>query len=286
MSAFAFETFDKWCFLDGDSNNWMGYLRGEDCISRDIVLNWSELLKFRANKFSKLGVSYYYLLAPNKERMFLDYVGCQGSDPLLSIKETIATILGDKYIDPTELLADIRECAYSKGDTHWTQYGAFKAYQVLMERIINDTGLGRMIDNSSFKFSDVSVKGDLFDKLKFGLNIVPHSVFTKDDLICINNNKINNIGNYIEFECPSAGSSTAVIFRDSFMSAMMPFIARSFGRTILYWQPNIDFSAIEEKKPDLVISEQTERFLVKVPDDVNGKSASEYISIKKVREKS
>ena len=47
----------------------------------------------------------------------------------------------------------------------------------------------------------------------------------------------------------------AVIFRDSFMSAMVPFLSEHFSRAVYMWQNDVDRDLVLRERPTLVILE-------------------------------
>jgi len=53
-----------------------------------------------------------------------------------------------------------------------------------------------------------------------------------------------------------------VVFRDSFAIALMKFLGCSFNRVVYVWQQNWDKRIIEREKPDIVIDEMLERFVI------------------------
>jgi len=60
---------------------------------------------------------------------------------------------------------------------------------------------------------------------------------------------------------PDAPIRRAVVFRDSFSMALVPFLSEEFGRAVYLWIQDFEPSVIEREKPDLVIQEYTERLL-------------------------
>ena len=82
------------------------------------------------------------------------------------------------------------------------------------------------------------------------------------------------------FENTNHSLPKAVIFGDSFSSQLIKFLAESFSRMVVVWQPNLDYSIILNEKPDIVISEQVERFLIKIPDDIHGASNQDRVELK------
>ena len=55
-------------------------------------------------------------------------------------------------------------------------------------------------------------------------------------------------------EGPAAGPR-ALMFRDSFGSAMIPFLSEHFSRAVYLWQTNFDPGQVTRERPDVVIQE-------------------------------
>src|SRR5437762_11055748 len=53
----------------------------------------------------------------------------------------------------------------------------------------------------------------------------------------------------------------AVIFRDSFVSRLVPFLSEHFSRAVYLWQNDFDAHAVEQEHPDIVIQEIVGRHL-------------------------
>ena len=52
-----------------------------------------------------------------------------------------------------------------------------------------------------------------------------------------------------------------LMFRDSFAIELIPYLSESFSRSVYVWANKVDFSMVDEEKPDLVILEMAERHL-------------------------
>jgi hypothetical protein len=66
-------------------------------------------------------------------------------------------------------------------------------------------------------------------------------------------------------EHPDTALPRAVIFRDSFATALVPLLAEHFRRSVYVWKNAFDTAVIEREKPDFVIHELVERCLVSGP---------------------
>ncbi|MFT3737780.1 MAG: hypothetical protein QM786_03400 [Breznakibacter sp.] len=56
-----------------------------------------------------------------------------------------------------------------------------------------------------------------------------------------------------------ANGLKVLIFRDSFCSALVPYLSESFGETFFFWTYEMDWSIINKIKPDLVVFQFVER---------------------------
>jgi len=65
------------------------------------------------------------------------------------------------------------------------------------------------------------------------------------------------------------GGATAVIFRDSFGEALIPWLSQAFGRAVWRWSYGFDEALIERERPMVVIQQFVERKLTTIgPDGV------------------
>ena len=62
-------------------------------------------------------------------------------------------------------------------------------------------------------------------------------------------------------EIPGSTLPRAVIFRDSFVSPLAPFLSEHFSRAVYLWQNDFDANVVLEEHPDVVIQEIVGRHL-------------------------
>jgi hypothetical protein len=155
---------------------------------------------------------------------------------------------------------------YHRTDTHWNDLGAWVGYQQILNAL-NVKGV-RPLPRTAFDERDVVTAGmDLAGMI--GLK----DVLTEDDLRLVprqpraarviepKNAEANLMYDRVVTEQPNRSLPRAVIFRDSFMSAMIPFLSEHFSRAVYLWQNNFDPMTIEQEKPDVVIQEWVGRHL-------------------------
>jgi hypothetical protein len=60
----------------------------------------------------------------------------------------------------------------------------------------------------------------------------------------------------------------AVVFRDSFGSALVPYLSEHFSRALYLWDSNVNPAVVAQEQPQVVIQEWAGRRLsMRLPDD-------------------
>lgn len=278
---------DGWLFLDSDTNDVMRQQRGELLFSEDQLRQWRRLLEERAVWLGQRGVPYYFLVPPNPQSVYPDKlpveIAPETPRPITQLIEYLrAAGPSTSLIYPLEHLAGRRdEHIYTETGTHWTDLGAFVAYEVLMDSIGDDKPV-RRLTAADVSFHENVAPGGLGRKLDpaeastqvYGAPIETAARMTLDNRIFLN-------GHRMDYECPVAGDTVCLVFGDSFAHMMLPFLAESFGRVVFAHLPTLDRELVTEMKPDIVVSILNERFLIKVPVDAGAKSLEECAAEKR-----
>ncbi|WP_147385815.1 tetratricopeptide repeat protein [Oleomonas cavernae] len=148
-------------------------------------------------------------------------------------------------------------------DSHWSEWGAYLAYRALIARIrryVPNTGLvepaaieWRM--RHSFGAMGVVMTPERSEQIAVAKLLKPRSRYVR-----IIQTEVRDACTVAEVDDPSL--PTAVMFRDSYATAMAPFLAESFRRIWLVSSPNaVLYDLVEREKPDVVIFERAERAL-------------------------
>ena len=64
---------------------------------------------------------------------------------------------------------------------------------------------------------------------------------------------------------PSGGLPRAVVFRDSFSNALIPYLSENFRRVLFVWTRDVEAKYVLREKPDIVIQEIAGRLLDRTP---------------------
>jgi hypothetical protein len=234
---------------------------------------WRLTLQHTQDWLDRRGIAYAFVLAPDKHWVYPGrmpaglnrHAGSARIDQLVDYLRLHSTV---HVVDVREAMVESAddERLYHLTDTHWNDRGAFVAYQQLMKQIGSPLALrphtlnemeARVIPRSGF---------DLARMIGLG------GVLVEQDL------QLEPLGGrrsrVVEPARPSralmhprvvtegpAGSPRAVVFRDSFGSAMIPFLSEHFGRVVYIWQNNFDPALVTAERPAVVIQEWVARHL-------------------------
>lgn len=178
---------------------------------------------------------------------------------------------------------------YHKTDTHWNAYGAFVAYQQIMQQLSKDLPdlQTKMLDDFNAK-KEIIEGQDLAGMMGLrnamyeqNLQLEPKEKCARSVEFKLDSDKWPTYppGHeaYVK-ECRNA-KLNLVFFQDSFGTGLAPFISEHFRQSVFIWDyPNrlIMTAAVRELHPDVVIEERVERHLkpmlpdFDVPSDLVG----------------
>ncbi len=162
---------------------------------------------------------------------------------------------------------------YNKTDTHWNELGAYYAYAEIMKVIAADFPSAAPDPLSAFDVYTRSVRGgDMANFLNADLDAVREDgvyVRSKKPLQSgINKDHSMNFENawfsdQHEFEINDASLPTMIMYRDSFSTNLMSFMAEKFSKSVFHtmWDYPEEYDLWAEMKPDYIIIERVERSL-------------------------
>lgn len=263
---------ENWLFLCDDTNRCVEQNQGVLRLSPEGLKRWLRTLESRFAMLKSKDIQYYFFVAPNKECVYSEKLpqGYQVSEKRIIHQLLIAASESGFHLHyPLELLKLYKNewLLYPKGNTHWNGMGAFIAYQYLINVVKKEYHVS-VLSWEDIYFEDIDTKEDLGNKLippridKFTWARVknPQAQIIYDNG-CTNSGRIQVSLN------KRSWLPTAVIFHDSFMEMMLPFFMESFGKIYFMHTPRVDYDVVDKIKPDIVISEMVERFLLQKPID-------------------
>jgi len=274
---------DGWLFLANDSNHVVRQHTGELRFTPRQLRDWQVTIESRVAWLEKLGIPYIFLVPPDAHSVYAEKLPDGLSRTKRRPVHDLIARLGasesfGRITYPIDRMrtAKKKRLVYSQTDSHWTGYGAFVGYRCLVDEI-QKTGVPfRELKPSDVSFREVEMVGGL------GYKVEPHQASTQifadvhdPQARCTSDNCVDGQGSLLTFECPSAPETTCVVFGDSFGFGLLSFLAEGFRRFVFALAMTLDHDLVRRERPDLVITLLTERFLIRVPDDVGGATLSE-----------
>jgi alginate O-acetyltransferase complex protein AlgJ len=202
------------------------------------------------------GIACVFIVVPNKETIYPEYL--PKSVRRFAPRTRLDQVVGAIGADSTIMLIDLRSpllqaknrCPYplySRGGTHWNQFGAFYAYQAVLARLsrffprlhphdLEDFDI--VVDRNSSEDHWLGLRENVSSRF----SLKPGRRRTRAD---------GEIGK-------------AVVIYDSSWDALEPFLSLHIRRMV---QEHVDLSRdrsrplLERERPDLVVYEMTERYL-------------------------
>jgi len=219
-------------------------------------------------------IAYVFTIAPDKHALYGEEVPTTISrlhDMSRADQLVVALLDRGLAIDmrPALWAAKERERIYHRTDTHWNDRGALVAYQ----QIVNAVHMRVPSTPPAWTRSDFTP----VERTREGMDLAGMMGLTRvlreEDLALVPNRPrrarviepsgagpMDEEGRLVTaIDDPSL--PRAVIFRDSFMSRLVPFLSEDFSRAVFLWQNDFDAEVIQKEHPDVVIQEIVGRHL-------------------------
>ena len=264
----------KWLFYTQD--NVIEDYRGLFPFSDAELAQWKNTLEQRKKWLAEQGIAYQCIIAPNKTSIYPEYlpdavIKFRYKTPLDQLVDYLSKNSSVQILDLRAKLSTQKKkgLLYYKTDTHWNERGAFIAYRAIIDQLrtffpqlkaieVHDLELGAQSYFSGDLASMLGLQNDYFEErpLYRLRRIQAHRVgsepkgFSQAPFTMVTKNQNN---------------PRAIVFRDSFASALVPFLSENFSSITYFWQrwdksvPIVQI--IEKEKPDIVLEEIVERFI-------------------------
>ena len=246
---------------------------------------WAATLQHTRDWLARRGITYLFVIAPDKHQVYPEFMPetIQRTAATSRTAQLVAHLHAHTTVPVLDLLPAMLEAKreariYHRTDSHWNDLGAFVATQTILERLreaAGDTLPGLApADRRDFIRSEARRPGlDLATML--GLESWVH----EDDLrlrarqpgyrvVEPEHPDPANIEGRLATLHTRAGLPRAVVFRDSFGSALVPYLSEHFSRALYLWEYDLDPLVIERERPQVVIQEWAgRRFTTRMPYD-------------------
>lgn len=262
------------------------YFSGNELLTKDITgerrLNNDELLNLYATTLQKQlilsqqNISYYLTIPPSKQSIYVEdlpdilLLQLHGTKMLEQFSNEVKKNKAQFYIDIVSPL-QLRHANYPNEklfyqyDMHWSDWGAFLSYQILINRIasehawikpalqINELKIDTIYENNA-DLARLILMQDRCLKERYE--------FSNDTLRAIEETIEDGVYTYPIYKYKNNyAKGKLLVFRDSYSEQWKWLIANHFNESIFVWDQNINQDLIDKYKPDIVIQENCEMFL-------------------------
>lgn len=236
---------------------------------KDKVMEWEE----RKRSLESDSIGYYKAIWPDKHYIYPEYMPFNMTfllkDTLSRTDQTIAFL--KQQNSPVEII-DVRARlmeekkhtqVYFKYDSHWNSYGAFIGYTALLSRISENYPAVKPHSTGDYAITwETKQSGDLANMLGIETK-EPHPVFRlKQDSSEIAELPVNDFpASTLIYENKKASSNLSIlIYRDSYTTALIPFLQPHFKKIVLLWNVAYSKEMVERVKPDIVVEGYVTRY--------------------------
>ena len=265
-SRYVIRGKDGWLFYREDGG--IEDFANDPPLTSEEVENWRRAV-IRARDWCRArGMAYVFAIVPDKHVVYPEYFDATVR-PLGTVSRTeqvlAALAASGVVVDvrPALLAAKAQERLYHRTDTHWNERGAYVAYRTIIEAVRRQMpAVPPPRDRSVFKASSRTSEGmDLAGII--GLRSILHEeelrLLPKDGrgykVLQPSGGYATGSDPLIITEIPGSTLPTAVVFRDSFASALAPFLSEHFRRTVYVWQNEFEAAFVAREGAEVVIHE-------------------------------
>lgn len=281
---------DGWLILIGGSNRVLEQF-GQPGLARNALWQWRKHLADRCRRSRRLGATYLHVVAPEKLTIYYDAVDGLVFDPerapALRLRRWLRGSAGARAL--VDLVGPMREARwrtplYRRTDTHWTFEGCDLAYRTILGGLgvaPRDDIAARRVRQSLPFIGDLSskltpspvetIEGCLFETMArrtHANRLITH-------FEALGRPRDAHIGAHVVFrnDDPAADPRRLVLFGDSFaehgamgtVGVLTPFLADTFREVHFLWSTSIDWDYVASVRPDFIVSEIAERFMIEPP---------------------
>jgi len=262
---------DGWLFLAGERST--ECYRRTDLFSDAELEGWRRGLERRQAWLAARGAAFFFVIAPDKETIYGEKMPAMLTQ--VAPRSRLDQLVDYLHERSTVRIVDLRAALvagksdgriYNKTDTHWNDHGAFLGYQELMRQVRQVVPAARVLGRDDF---DVSRR--LTDGMDLTYQLGLSDVFREERIELKPKRPLpiatpdQNDPTPITVGDRGTGRPAVVVFRDSFFTAVVPWLAESFGRGEYLWQDRFDAGVVERVAPKVVIQEIAERKLMLEP---------------------
>ena len=281
---------DGWLFLTGGTNSVLKqYQTGG--LPPGHLAYYAHLHEDRLRRCGELGSEYISVVVPEKIAVYDHRLSGLEIDVSVSPSAQIERALlplksGHHHVDLLKLFRSRRDEAqlFLKTDSHWTFYGCYLAYQALCHRMTVEprAELARLETRQVSAFSgDLGIKLDPpheepAETWSFGQTserVYANQLVERFEALGALHASGTASHMVYRNHAPGISPKRIIVFGDSFTShvgthgvgRLIVFLTETFSEVHFVWANTIDYEYVAAVRPDYVLTEIAERFMIQLP---------------------
>jgi len=233
-------------------------------------------LQRTADWLAARGIAYVFVVAPDKPAIYPEFLpvslrraaGPSRTDQLVAMLRARSTVT---VVDLRQglLEAKARGRVYHRTDSHWNDPGAAVAYRQIVEAVrAQAPAVPPAEPDAAFTVVARDIPGMDLAEMTGLTGLVTETSLT---LVPV----VPRVARIVEPVHPDSQFADgrivtaidrsalprAVVYRDSFGSALVPFLAEHFSRTVFLWEYDVTPATVRAERPQVVIQEWAGRRL-------------------------
>jgi hypothetical protein len=257
---------DGWLYY-GESDAVEDYVSRSPLTEQEVEA-WKDTVVRSRDWLRARGAAYVFTIAPDKHVIYPEHMPASlhpvgSSRRMDQVLDAVAESGVALDVRPAVEAAKSRERVYHLTDSHWNARGALVAYQSIVAAVrAQDLAVPPAWQRSDFEEVEREIGG-----LDLARMMGLHRTLQEVDLALVPKRRrlakvVDPPGGDVSAELgrivttiPGSHLPRAVIYRDSFATALVPFLAEHFSRAVFLWQKDFIPEQVIEEAADVVIYE-------------------------------
>ena len=268
-----------WLYF-GDKNA-IDHYRGVAPLSDFELSRWQRVLEKRRDALAERGILYLLVLVPDKSLIYPEYMpeNLPRATPVHPLDQLARHMGENSDVEVLDLRQALEEAKpdrrlFHRTDSHWNDEGAFVAYSAMLDRLRPMLPVLDDQPRPEMKRKNSEVPGLGLARIVGMAYEFPEEVTTVQAVSPRSRiarkyrsryeerlERLQPVAHGVE----GSGYPRAVMFRDSFANALIPYLSEHFERILYVWDRDVDVALVDIEKPDVVIQEIVGRFLSRRP---------------------
>lgn len=271
---------DQFLFLGGGSHNPLAYASGEKPVSMESVNRFWQNIQGRSRFSKQRGIAYKHIIIPDKHLICEDYfpeeIRQRVADSYLS-SDTISTDMKTRVVYPLAELAADSQVNCLRVDTHLSVIGSAVCLASISNSLHDDQY--KLFAGENVDIIDIvknaaipgnKKQGDLGSKLDPPAFESPLTLPADPDVVFYTNGYSggnNGICDLYFNRRFIISGHRVIVFGDSYGRQFSRILARFTGQVSFFRTPHMHDELVNGIKPDIIITQNAERYLSNVRSD-------------------